>query len=1751
MIRVVLAFLMLLVAVSGGEPQKWAPFQAANGLGVTPNPSGFGGGPNLRQANVNGVPNSVDPSNYYLPGVAAQGISTSDFYHSDGFYWPRGWPLGDGRYFWPMTADHPVGLTWADGSDFKFGLSTDPQVMPDAINNQALNACLSNVTANGNNNVADALTTNPFCIYHQASFAIEPNDSSGIYHWYGEAQDVDSTGAGFAHTGTMSNGSAVITALSPNTALLVGGGVDGNISAQVTGSCVPANTFINTVDSSTQITLTKAVTGSCALTIKNPPIIHVLGAMRANNIMGPWTLYGPAAFNYTNADWSSYMHPVRLGTNSWITYSNIFYRAGRRIDGTITFSADSYHASGTGTDSSIGLAFQRLDPNTFVKTNNTIPTGQSDTTLFVGQRRWEMATWDKVTVAGQDWICGKEDARHVAISAANPASVTKNAHGLNANDTVYFEMQNPPRLTATVTAGSANVTALAGDLTGLQIGQAINWTGNDNGGNASPIWPQGTTITALNTGAGTLTASANATTSTSGGAAWFNVWSLPVPILPEVTYYVKTVTDADHFTISATPGGTAISTAGSVQNGDILIPTGGLYVSRVAIDASYNVLASPAPVRVSNIYSGIFPGPTYVQSVQCMAENGIMTYYVTRGFEASASNFGFGNGQPYNSGNHKPFNNGGALWHELVDIYSEIVDATAAASAAPMGVMVTSAAGAATLTWNDALPTKTYRLYRGTSPTVQTTLVGDVTGLTITDTPYLQTPGIIYYKLVYLNGGTEQGSRVVHTYVSGYTAFTNKHMTRVWDDGVDPATVDLGKVDTIYSWLVSHNHYNSLERGVSGSFGVKQDTSGVVSKAYDIGTTRMPRGNDVTFCVTTAGVCTLASTATYKPTGMNGTTPTITVPGGAFGVFGGILDANGRNGRVNNIRRKWAMTAIASYAKSSGSGDTTLLATGEFGGMSLSHLAGTPGTVQFSLTDLNSGGTTGTATIAVPSSATAPHIIAGTFGCSGAGANPCPGSTAGRQFAYVDGTQSSAGSPTVKGNSDLSLDTTLRGQQASSDTYLLNTGSLSSRFSYGSTSQYILHNASTAYDIDSLWLFEDEWSAADIATFTTLLQGYITPVVAAGSPSVTITSAPYSATCNGSTDDSSAFTAWNSAAVTWDAANPGVPGSIVLTIPNSSCMFKQGGSAIYIVRGIVNHPVRVVGAGASSKLSDGGTGGGFFLGGFAQFNDNAHHANTATVLKGSTSVALTLCPGGGCAAAVALFPVGLPVRMEGADLQGGGYPTNPAFWDYLTVACASTTLTCSGGNISFTTPLTHDYKSTWPNYGAGGGAGPVYPGGPGTLYALDPSWAVTVEYNNLIIDQVGQTYAGGKSITYKNVTFLGTACSSPSQSQTYAFKNMTMTSCGMEVDKAIDIIMMQNVTIRAIDYQSPAAKNSILSEVTNTSGGRLNGGGINLIVANSTLIDWAPGPTSFGCAYGRTYMFGNNITGVIGGSPPRTSSPGVGAVGSWSGGVYTISETDIQSISGGNPALFLAPGCNLTFTGTDQDQGPILQVGDLSQSGSNTMVTFLQNGTTYSGGLPTQPGTAFNLVAHPAPQLFASGNYGSAAAIDMNQTPPGAPMGSYSKLIVAGTNGSYSSVPASGSPTITGNPSTPYTVPVWGQMVGVNITVGTAYGGSTGTMHFDLNSPFFEVLGSSTRGQWSTFEINAKVASATPRFLGPTSTSGAQSGDTLTSPSGGANTWFVTGQQQPVYSSIPMDFAGTSTTIEIITNQGVFNPTQQ
>lgn len=303
----------------------------------------------------------------------------------------------------------------------------------------------------------------------------------------------------------------------------------------------------------------------------------------------------------------------------------------------------------------------------------------------------------------------------------------------------------------------------------------------------------------------------------------------------------------------------------------------------------------------------------------------------------------------------------GGLWQQAVDYYTEVIDATAAANAAPIGVRVTCAGGVASLVWYNALPHSNYRVYLGTSAGSQPTLVGDVTGTSTTNSP--GSDGVFYYKVVTMNG-SEQGSRVVSTYCSSSSAFVNAHMTRALAAGADASTCNKAWMDTFDSWLVSNNLSNNLLFATMVDFCVIKDGSNVISKIFDMGTTRLPRGGDYTPSTTST---------TYSATGINSRPAWVNGVDTAYGYYGGD------RAYLNQIRRQTQITFFAAYQKP-GTAPATPFVLGQFGSRTqLSHTSGTPGSVSCLMYD---GVNSRDATVAVSGLATAFH----TMGCTYDGA---------------------------------------------------------------------------------------------------------------------------------------------------------------------------------------------------------------------------------------------------------------------------------------------------------------------------------------------------------------------------------------------------------------------------------------------------------------------------------------------------------------------------------------------------------------------------------------------------------------------------------------------------------------------------------------------------------------------------------------------------------------------------------------------
>jgi hypothetical protein len=585
----------------------------------------------------------------------------------------------------------------------------------------------------------------------------------------------------------------------------------------------------------------------------------------------------------------------------------------------------------------------------------------------------------------------------------------------------------------------------------------------------------------------------------------------------------------------------------------------------------------------------------------------------------------------------------------------------------------------------------------------------------------------------------------------------------------------------------------------------------------------------------------------------------------------------------------------------------------------------------------------------------------------------------------------------------------------------------------------------------------------------------------------------FGATCNGARNDNAAFTAFNSWAKTWQTRNSG---QIELDIPSGSvCMFTNHSNTMgnWFAGGIKN--LLVVGYGAT--LSDNnGNGNGFFLGGLGQFGDNAHSARLATVAAGANTVTL-LTP-----TQASLFRVGNWVLITGLDMMGYGYPSNPAFFEYVQI----TAINPNTGAIAFAAPLRNGYKSTWPLYNAGN-AFQADQGGPATLYALDPSWNTQVEYRGLTISQAGQTYANGRSVTFRDVAFTGGACGVPSQNMLWQAINTTMSGCDMEVDKLVDTLVLSGVTIRMIAFQSASVNSFFMdsSDVTYT----MNGTPITSNISNSTIASFMPGAYAYGASR-QTTCTNCVINALVTGG---FAEQGVNNY-SMANGILTIPNSH-------GPVTWAIPGANIAWQGRFNFEGPVMQILDVWQDSTNTYV-----GTSLKGGFPTlQLGTGTNIAVrtHPAPQFTCTNCTGSADAIDLSGAPAAAPLWSYSSRTYTSTTAGE-------------------IIPVWGQLVNVTMTPTTAYTGSS-SINFNLDGPFTALMNTTSISRWYP-AITPNMAGE--RVISQTTVSGAQTSDSLIPP--GVGTWLLNDQISPHFSALPSDIGATAVKLTIRTNQGVINP---
>jgi hypothetical protein len=225
-------------------------------------------------------------------------------------------------------------------------------------------------------------------------------------------------------------------------------------------------------------------------------------------------------------------------------------------------------------------------------------------------------------------------------------------------------------------------------------------------------------------------------------------------------------------------------------------------------------------------------------------------------------------------------------------------------------------------------------------------------------------------------------------------------------------------------------------------------------------------------------------------------------------------------------------------------------------------------------------------------------------------------------------------------------------------------------------------------------------------------------------------------------------------------------------------------------------------------------------------------------------------------------------------------------------------------------------------------------------------------YLGLTVDQpLVPTYANGRSITYQDMVFTGAYGPIPSQNALWQAINSQMVNVGMEVDKLVTEMVMDNVIIRILEFQNSSVDllRARRLTVTNSLQGTQKKA---VIYDNSALALFRPGAFNYGrsdeliCVNSTVSSF--SVHGVV--------DKGVGELGvnncyTMSGGVITVPNSRGQAGTLG-AVSWAVPGTWLMWVGQD-DNETMFQVLDVTQDATNTYIQ-----TNLSSGFPSVPLTS-------------------------------------------------------------------------------------------------------------------------------------------------------------------------------------------------
>jgi hypothetical protein len=508
-----------------------------------------------------------------------------------------------------------------------------------------------------------------------------------------------------------------------------------------------------------------------------------------------------------------------------------------------------------------------------------------------------------------------------------------------------------------------------------------------------------------------------------------------------------------------------------------------------------------------------------------------------------------------------------------------------------------------------------------------------------------------------------------------------------------------------------------------------------------------------------------------------------------------------------------------------------------------------------------------------------------------------------------------------------------------------------------------------------------------------------------------------------------------------------------------------------------------------------------------------------------------------------LFPVGSKVMLGGFSLQSYWYdafgaPSNVQYFEYKTVASVNS----GTQQVCFDSPLVNTYKSTWPQFNTGTFF-QVDPGGPATMWVLDPSWETTQEYQNIVISNPSfQTTAQGRSIKWTNASTADATCMVPSQDETFTWDGLIGTACSIETDKLIVTFNILNSHIRKLFFQSSSTTNLV---VTNSTFDQSLAGTGNSFVGNGVTTSGSGLPSdqpsmsigagaygaSTGAATCTNCVIANDLGGPTGYDQDVSTlsvcytfgATGIITIPNWCS--YGVAPAEMQTRWAVPRANFFLKVASGTYA--------LGQVLDVTQTLTNTLIA-----TSFTSGFPTAPGGSIGSISpHAAASFTCTNCTGNTNAVALSD-PSCAGLPMYSCMVLPYTGGASGTTPGA-------------LMPVIGSLASITMTPHPLYGGA-GTLTWALsqfnNWPFFKISDGSSISYDNAGGgplINMMVGDNVARIITPTTVTGGQSGDVLNAP--GFPIWSYRGG-----NSAPLFSANTSgspvLTLKMLTNQGVVFP---